>query len=111
MPFYETDDVTCFVFTAITEDIEERLENDKKDTGLFDRLTDILAYNTMNELKGLCESHIEMSCVEGYVSPLFAAVLNSIDLERLHSYLVKWAEDMKIDTICKQDKKFDGLTC
>ena len=111
MPFYQTDDITCFVFTAITEDIEDRLENDKKDTELFDRLTDILAYNNMNELKGLCESHIEKDLNSGQNSIFFDTVLNSIDLKRLHSYLVEWAEDMKIDTICKQDKKFDGLTC
>ena len=97
MPFCAGDDITCFVFVAITEEIEHYYHYDKKDTELFDRLTDILAHNNMNELKGLCESHIERALKSGQNSYLFDAVLNSIDLERLHNHLVEWAEDMKID--------------
>lgn len=97
MPFYQTEDITCFVFTAITEDIEHRLESDKKDRDSFERLTDTLAHRNMSELKTLCESYIEMSCDSGCDSLFFAAVLNSINLENLHRYLVEWAEDVKND--------------
>lgn len=108
MPFYQTDNITCCVFTAITEDIENCLESDKKDRVSFERLTDILAHYNTSELKALCKSYIEMSCAEGYDSPFFTAVLNSINLENLHRYLVEWAEDVKNDIDAdSSDEKFD----
>jgi hypothetical protein len=101
MPFYAHEDITCFAFAAITEchenyDKDEQRENKKV-------IEDIVYNHNHRALKNMCEEYLDI-CVrdEGM---FFTAVLNSINLDNLNSYLRDWLDDLNIDEL---DEDSDG---
>lgn len=100
MPFYATDDLTCFAFSSITgrneslwctpsNDTDEQ-RDDKK------MIEDIVYNNNRAQLKELCK---EIVLTGEFINNtcLCDAILNSIDLDKLNEYLRDWLADCDVD--------------
>lgn len=92
MPFYTTDDITCYMFSCITENNEglekSEMRDDKK------TIEDIVYNRRRRSLRDLCETyldHFELG------DTLTVALLNSIDIDKLIDLLRDWIADLDVD--------------
>jgi hypothetical protein len=100
MPFYANQDITTFIFTAITEH-NEFLDKDERRANR-EMIEEIVINNDRARLKELCEEMLSCEQINkgGF---LFDAILNSIDLENLNGYLMDWDADCDVDEKAETD--------
>lgn len=92
MPFYSSDNITCYMYSCITENHEGLSNSEKRD----DKKTteDIVYNNSHRNLRLLCETyldHFELG------DTLTVALLNSIDIDKLIDLLRDWIADLDED--------------
>lgn len=95
MPFYATEDLTCFIIAAITEHNEALDKDERRDDKKA--IEDIVYNNSRAQLKILCEEFLGLSSQMDTSLPIFAAMLNSINLDNLNEYLRDWLADCDVD--------------
>jgi hypothetical protein len=91
MPFYSTDNLTTYIFTAIEEnfdslDYQGRIDEKKN-------LISMLSYN-MCDFKMYCCDYV--TPYASMDTPFFQAVMRSIDWDTLRDYLNEWLEDADV---------------
>ena len=104
MPFYATQDMTTYIFTAITEHNESLDKDERRDDKKA--IENIVYNNNRARLKELCEEFLSSQFVDTD-TPLFAAILNSIHLDNLNDYLMEWFADCDIDEKAEDEAETD----
>lgn len=105
MPFYATQNITTYMFVAITEH-NESLDKDERRADR-ENIEEIVNNNDKARLTELCEEFLSSQFVNTD-TPLFAAILNSIYLETLGGYLMDWLADENVDAKAEEEAETEA---
>lgn len=91
MSYYSTDHLTFYMYICITDN-HEGLEKGDEMCVNKEMIESMVYYNNRHDLKDYCKTYLE-----DVSDNLMAALLNTIDLDRLNDLLKEWLADLDND--------------